>query len=93
MVFQVCQGLVYHKLSLIFTAFLIGSAAGGGWAYKRKNKARQILISLDILLAIISLFAAAIIHYFGGILSTLSGSLLLAALLAGTGAYSCNCEY
>lgn len=77
-VFQICQGVVYQQVGLIFTAFLIGTASGALWAVRSNAPLLKLMLGLDIAHALTAFTMAGILYFFGSTLAGLPrGSLLV----------------
>lgn len=84
--FQVCFGHVYRHLSLIVTAFMIGSAGGAAWANRRSGDDRRRLLHLDAALGLGALMLAPILAGISGVDAVRLGAWappLIFALLTG----------
>ena len=84
--FQICFGHVYRHLSLIVTAFMIGSAAGAAWANRRSGDDQRLLLRLDAALGLSALVLAPLLAGVGAVDAARFGAWippLLFALLTG----------
>ncbi|GAB4344831.1 MAG: hypothetical protein Kow0089_21590 [Desulfobulbaceae bacterium] len=69
--FQVCFGSVYHRMGLLITGFLAGTALGGFWAVRKGERSGSVMLRADLLLTLAAAGAAILLSGGGERLATL----------------------